>query len=145
MTSRPRALPLVAVLAAVASGMAVSAAPPAAAQRAADVVFLRGNYGTMLSGTIVGDEYFDYRLRAEAGQELFADLAVSATNGNGSIAFNILPPGSDGVAIFIGASEGNTARVRLPESGVYTIRTYLMGNDRDTGKTVGYRIDVSIQ
>ncbi|WP_420585869.1 hypothetical protein [Ruegeria sp.] len=115
------------------------------AQRAAEVKFERGNYGTMVSGTITGDEYFDYTLGAQSGQEMFADLKVSDTNGNGVIYFNILPPGSDGEAIYIGSINGNTARIELPEDGDYTIRVYLMGNDRDAGKTVGYNLDLSIQ
>ncbi|WP_254439279.1 hypothetical protein [Ruegeria arenilitoris] len=117
----------------------------ASAQRVADVKFQPGNFGTMVNGTITGDEYFDYMLGAKAGQEMFADLKVSDTNGNGVIYFNILPPGSDGAAIYNGSIDGNTARIDLPKDGDYTIRVYLMGNDRDTGKTVGYNLDLSIQ
>ncbi|WP_170360683.1 hypothetical protein [Ruegeria arenilitoris] len=115
------------------------------AQRAAEVKFEPGNFGTMVNGAITGNEYFDYMLGAQAGQEMFADLKVSDTNGNGVIYFNILPPGSDGVAIYNGSIDGNTARIDLPEDGDYTIRVYLMGNDRDTDKTVGYNLDLSIQ
>ncbi len=115
------------------------------AQMSADVKFQPGNFGTTVSGTITGDEYFDYRLGANAGQEMFAELEVSDTNGNGVIYFNILPPGSDGTALYIGSINGNTARIELPENGTYTIRVFLMGNDRDTGKTVGYNLDLSIQ
>jgi len=120
-------------------------ASTAHAQRAAEVKFKPGNFGTMVSGTITGDEYFDYTLGAQAGQDMFAELQVSDTNGNGVIYFNILPPGSEGEAIYIGSINGNTARIDLPETGDYTIRVYLMGNDRDTGKTVGYNLDLSIQ
>ncbi len=115
------------------------------AQSVADVKFETGNYGTMVNGTVTGKEYFDYRLGAKAGQELFAELQVSDTNGYGVIYFNVLPPGSDGAAIYNGSFNGNTARVELPEDGDYTIRVYLMGNDRDTDKTVGYNLDLSIQ
>ncbi len=115
------------------------------AQMSSDIKFQPGNFGTTVSGTITGDEYFDYRLGANAGQEMFAELEVSDTNGNGVIYFNILPPGSDGTALYIGSINGNTARIELPENGTYTIRVYLMGNDRDTGKTVGYNLDLSIQ
>ncbi|WP_170364161.1 hypothetical protein [Ruegeria arenilitoris] len=120
-------------------------AVPALAQRTAEVKFQTGNFGTMVNGTITGDEYFDYVLGAKGGQELFAELQVSDTNGSGVVYFNILPPGSDGVAIYNGSVNGNTARITLPEDGDYTIRVYLMGNDRDTGKTVGYNLDLSIQ
>lgn len=115
------------------------------AQMVADVKFAPGNFGTMVNGTISGDEYFDYRLGANAGQQMFVELTVAATNGNGTAYFNILPPGSDGVAIYNGSVDGNSTTVDLPETGDYTIRVYLMGNDRDTGKTVGYNVDLSIQ
>ena len=121
-------------------------AAQAFAQMSAEVKFEPGNYGAMLSGTITGDEYFDYTLGANAGQELFAELTVVDSNGDGVIYFNVLPPGSTGEAIYIGSNDTDrSATVELPESGDYTIRVYLMGNDRDTGKTVGYNIDVSIQ
>lgn len=121
------------------------AAIPSAAQMTAAVKFQPGNFGTMVNGTVTGNEYFDYVLGAKGGQELFAELRVSGTNGSGIVYFNILPPGSDGAAIYIGSVEGNSARIDLPEDGDYTIRVYLMGNDRDTGKTVGYNLDLSIQ
>jgi hypothetical protein len=60
--------------------------------------------------------------------------------------FNSLPPGSKGVAIYLGHNDDdNSALVKLPASGTYTVRVYLMGNDRDAGKTVGYNLDFSIQ
>lgn len=131
--------------AALAAFVMLAGAAPVAAQMTADVQFQPGNFGATVSGTITGDEYFDYRLGAKGGQEMFADLTVSGTNGNGTIYFNILPPGSDGEAIFIGSVEGTTARTRLPSDGTYTIRVYLMGNDLDSGATVGYTVDLSIQ
>lgn len=119
---------------------------PALAQRSSQVQFKPGNYGTMVSGTVTGREYIDYRLTARKDQKLFAELAMSGTNGNGSIYFNILPPGSRGEAIYIGHMDNdNSALVKLPASGTYTIRVYLMGNDKDAGKTVGFNLDLSIQ
>lgn len=119
---------------------------PALAQRSSQVQFKPGNYGTMVSGTITGSEYIDYKLSARKGQKMFAELAVSGTNGNGSVFFNILPPGSTGQAIYIGHMDTDqSALVTLPDDGAYTIRVYLMGNDRDAGKTVGFNLDLSIQ
>lgn len=123
----------------------VFAAGPTTAQMKAEVKFEAGNYGTMVNGTVTGHEYFDYLLGAKAGQEMFAELSIGGTNGNGVAYFNILPPGSDGVAIYNGSINGNSTTIALPQDGVYTIRVYLMGNDRDTGKTVGYNLDLSIQ
>ena len=120
------------------------ATPPAGGQ-AAVVKFQPGTSGAKLEGAIRGQDYFDYRLDASAGQTMSVDLRVDGTNGDGTIYFNILPPGSNDVAIFIGSRDGNSATVRLPQSGPYLIRLYLMGNDRDTDKTVGYDLDVSIR
>ena len=73
-------------------------------------------------------------------------LTVSGTNGHGTAYLNILPPGSDGAAIYNGSmDEDRSASIRLTQTGNYVIRVYLMGNDRDAGKTVGYTLDVSIQ
>jgi hypothetical protein len=122
------------------------AALPAAAQQSSDVRFQSGNYGTTLSGTITGNEYFDYRLAAKAGQKLFVELRVAGKNGDGSVFLNNLPPGSADVAIYNGSTDADrSTTVQLPTTGTYTIRVYLMGNDRDAGKTVGYNVDVSIQ
>lgn len=121
-----------------------SSMPPASAT-AAEVTFPPGSFGTMLEGAIVGRDYFDYSLRANAGQTLFLDLSVDGTNGNGTIYFNVLPPGSTGEAIYNSSIDGNSGvSLTLPESGAYVVRLYLMGNDRDTDKTVGYNLDVSI-
>jgi hypothetical protein len=117
----------------------------AQAQGVADVRFPAGDFGTMLSGSITGAAYFDHRLDARAGQAMFVDLTVAESDGLGTAYFNILPPGSDGVAIYNASVEGTTATIELPQDGLYTIRVYLMGNDRDTGRTVGYNLDLSIQ
>jgi hypothetical protein len=46
----------------------------------------------------------------------------------GDAFFNILPPGSSDVAIYNSSIDGNGATaIRLPASGDYTIRVYLMG------------------
>ena len=134
------------VLAVLALPLGASLAPPANAQMTAEVQFAPGNYGTMLEGTITGHAYMDYHLGAKAGQTLFVELDAAETNGHGSVYFNILPPGSEGYAIFNSSmSADNTGSVELPETGTYTIRVYLMGNDRDADKTVSFRADVSIQ
>lgn len=54
---------------------------PALAQRSAQVQFKSGNYGTMLSGTISGREYFNYTHSARKGQKLFAEPTVSGSKG----------------------------------------------------------------
>jgi len=117
----------------------------ASAQAVADVKFEPGNYGAMVSGAIAGQEYIDYKLGAKGGQKMFAELSLIDSNGDGSVYFNILPPGSSDVAIYNSSMDGNSTTITLPEDGTYTIRVYLMGNDEDTGKTSGFNLDLSIQ
>lgn len=115
------------------------------AQTKSTVRFQPGNYGTMVSGTITGDEYMDYLISAKAGQNMFAELTVADSTGNGTVYFNILPPGSNDVAIYNSSVNGNTTTSPLPSSGTYTIRVYHMGNDEDSGATSGFNLDLSIQ
>lgn len=110
------------------------------------VHFPAGASGTSLKGAVTGHGYFDYVLGARAGQTLHAAIKVTRTNGDGTVYFNILPPGSDGMAIFNGSmSSDGAGKVRLPSTGDFILRVYLMGNDKDTGKTVSYRLDVSVK
>lgn len=132
-------------LKALAISLPLTLGLPALAQTVSDVHFEAGNYGAMVSGTVIGREYIDYRLGAKKGQKLFAELTVSGTNGSGTVYFNILPPGSDDVAIYNSSVEGNSATVTLTASGTWTIRVYQMGNDKDAGKTSGFNLDLSIQ
>ncbi|WP_417582631.1 hypothetical protein [Pelagibacterium sp.] len=128
-----------------AADMPVMADERPASETAAQVQFERGTSSITLEGAIRGHENFDYSLGASAGQTMDVDLVVDGTNGYGIIYFNILPPRSTGKAIHVGSLEGNSASVRLPETGDYVIRLYLMGNDRDTDKTVGYDLNVTIR
>lgn len=129
----------------LATVLSLTVASTALAQTKSEVKFAPGNYGTMVSGTITGGEYIDYQLGANAGQEMFVELTVTESNGNGTVYFNILPPGSDGVAIYNSSMNGNSTTVELPSKGTYAIRVYHMGNDEDAGKTSGFNIDLSIQ
>lgn len=132
---------------ALAAGLVAGLALPVAAQMEARLSFTAGADSATANGTVIGEDYFDYLLEARAGQEMDVALTVRDTNGYGIAYFNILPPGSDGAAIFNGSvsAEDGRGSVRLPEDGDYTVRVYLMGNDRDTGKTVGYSLSVTIR
>ncbi|WMS41322.1 hypothetical protein RDV64_14680 [Acuticoccus sp. MNP-M23] len=134
-------------LSALALTLILAAPPvgPVMAQSKSVVEFAPGNFGTMVNGTIEGDEYIDYMLGAKAGQEMFIELTVDGTNGTGSVYFNVLPPESAGEAIYNSSIDGNSTTVPLPSDGDYAIRVYQMGTDADAGKTAGFRIDLSIQ
>ena len=114
------------------------------AQSVSDVKFAKGNFGTMVEGKVTGHDYADFRLGAQKGQKMFAELDVTQTDGNGTVYFNIMPP-DDGMAIYNGSMDGNSALVTLPMDGTYTIRVYQMGNDEDSGKTSHFNLDLSIQ
>lgn len=117
----------------------------ARAQDTVRINFDPGATGTIINGTITGNEYVDYVVNARGGQKMKVSLTVTASNGHGSAYFNILPAGQDYGGPYIGSTDDDhRAEVRLPHDGDWAIRVYLMGNDRDTSKTVGYSIDISI-
>jgi hypothetical protein len=113
----------------------------ALAQAKTTVKFDRGNDNTAVQGKVTGDGYHDYLLGAKAGQ----NMGVSLISDSSSVYFNILPPGSGGEAIYNSSVNGNDATgVRLPKSGTYTVRVYLMGAAADGGKTVPFTLSMSI-
>jgi hypothetical protein len=134
-----------AALAIVALGATVALPAVVSAQAASQVQFQKGTSRATISGTIVGDEYIDYKLGAKGGQEMRVAMKVNASNGGGNAYFNILPPHSSGEAIYNSSTDGDSVAVRLPSNGEYTIRVYQMGADADGGRTTGFSIDVSIR
>ena len=115
------------------------------AQERVDIRFKPGGTSTTINGTVRGDEYIDYVVNARGGQKMVVSLAVTGTNGHGSADFNILPAGQDYGGPYTGSSDDDRrAEITVPHDGDWAIRVYLMGNDRDAGKTVGYSIDVYI-
>lgn len=104
------------------------------------VSFPAGKSGTKVSGTIKGDQTIDYTVSAKAGQQ----MQVTLSSKNTSLYFNILPPGSNDVAIFIGSTEGNKYNGTLTADGVYKIRVYLMRSAARRNETVKYDLAISI-
>ena len=120
-------------------------APAAMAQERSEIRFAAGNYNGAASGSITGQGYHDHIVGARQGQSMAVALSADSSTGNGTVYFNILPPGSDGVAIFNSStSDNNYGEVTLPDSGDYTIRVYHMGNDEDAGATTSYTLSVTI-
>jgi hypothetical protein len=110
------------------------------AEAAKQIAFSKGKSSASVSGKVKGSDDVDYELRASAGQTLIVDFKA----GKGAAFFNVLPPGSTGEAIFNGSMDGNHFKGKLPGDGVYTIRVYLMGGAKDSGKPVNYTLKVSI-
>jgi hypothetical protein len=122
-----------------------TAAGAARAQETVDIRFEPGATSTTINGTIRGDEYIDYVVNARGGQTMVVSLAVTGSNGNGSAFFNILPAGQDYGGPYTGSTDDDRrAEITVPSDGDWAIRVYLMGNDRDTDRTVGFSIDVYI-
>lgn len=108
--------------------------------RSERVQFARGATSTVIKGQIKGHHYIDYQVRAGAGQALKVELKTS----NASSYFNINPPGSDDVAMFIGSTSGNRFSGVLPTDGDFTIRVYLMRNAARRNETASYTLKVGI-
>lgn len=134
-----RMMPRRALLAGAAL-MITGLAGAAAAQTRERVKFAKGNDNTSVKGSIAGKAYHDYLLGANAGQSMGVSLITE-----GSAYFNILPPGSNDVAIYNSSIEGNDAtNIRLPASGDYTIRVYLMGQAEEEKTPVPYMLSIVI-
>lgn len=76
----------------------------------------------VVSGNIRGYAFRDFAVHAGAGQV----LAVSLDKSSSSAYFNVLPPGSSDVAMFIGSTSGDRFEGTAPIAGEYTVRVYLM-------------------
>ena len=91
------------------------------ATRKETVQFAKGSSEATIKGVLKGDQTVDYRVRAGAGQT----LTVALKGSNAQNYFNVLPPGSADVAMFVGQDGGGYKGV-LPTDGDYTVRVYLM-------------------
>ena len=82
--------------------------------------FAKGASSATVKGSIHGRQTIDYKLRAQAGQT----MTVTLKSGKPGLAFNVLPPGSQDVAIPDSIAQQAWAGT-LPADGEYTVRTYL--------------------
>ena len=104
------------------------------------VQFAKGASSAQLRGTIKGDGDVDYTFNARAGQT----LAVKLQSSNASLYFNINPPGSANVSMFIGNVQGAEAKVMLPADGTYVVRVYLMRNAARRNESAAYTLNVAV-
>jgi hypothetical protein len=95
--------------------------------------------GTVIEGEIRSDDTVDYLVVGEAGQTLSVDLAAS----NPSLYFNILPEGSE-EALFMGSTSGNVADIRLPATGTYVVRVFLMRNAARRDEVAAYALGIGL-
>ncbi|HRH76234.1 MAG TPA: hypothetical protein PK129_02715 [Cellvibrionaceae bacterium] len=105
-----------------------------------EVQFANGKSSAIIKSMIKGDQTIDYTLRARAGQTMSVTLATR----NGSNYFNVLPPGSNDEALFVGSSDGNKWTAALPADGEYKLRVYLMRNAARRNEVANYTLTVDI-
>ncbi len=104
-----------------------------------DVAFPKGASSTTISGSIKGYETRDYVVRASAGQTMKVDMT-----GASILYFNVLPPGSNDVAIFVGSTSGNNFAGTLSQSGAYKIRVYQMRASARRNESGSFKLAVAV-
>lgn len=109
----------------LAAGLLVTVMSAAAAGediRVERVTFARGASSASIQGHLAGRETVDYRVRAGAGQT----MTVKFSRSHAQAYFNVMPPDSSDVAMFVGQTGGGEFARVLPGDGDYTVRVYLM-------------------
>jgi hypothetical protein len=126
----------------LALGLAAFATVAAAAStiESRPVKFAKGTSSATIKGALKGDKTIDYKLGARAGQTMTVTLKTS----NAANYFNVLPPGSNDVAVFVGSTGGNEWTGRLEADGDYTIRVYLMRSAARRNEMANYTLTVGI-
>lgn len=104
------------------------------------VQFKKGTSSATIAGSIKGGQTIDYTLRARAGQTMSVMLATK----HGANYFNVLPPGSNDEALFVGSSAGNEWTGVLPADGEYKVRVYLMRSAARRNEAANYTLKVGI-
>ena len=107
--------------------------------RTEQVKFAKGAASAVIKGQVKGYGDVDYLVRAGAGQTITVSLKVS----NRSNYFNVLPPGSKDVAMYVGQT-GEDFKGLLPTDGDYTIRVYLVRAAARRNETSRYTLTVSV-
>jgi hypothetical protein len=108
--------------------------------RTEQVHFKRGASSATIKGKIKGYEVVDYMLEASKGQQMNVSMATD----NGANYFNILAPGENEVAMFIGSTRGNQYEGGLPKSGAYKIRVYMMRSAARREEVANYRLEMIV-
>lgn len=111
-----------------------------AQDRTERVSFAQGATGTILTGTIRGNQGANYILGAAAGQK----MSVSMTTDNASAYFNIRRSGSSEAA-YNGSIGGNSTTLALPAGGDWVVQVYLMRNAARRGEVANFRLSISIE
>jgi hypothetical protein len=103
------------------------------------VQFAKGASSTVIKGQLKGDATVDYVVRAAAGQT----LSVKLQETNPQNYFNVMPPASQGSAMFVGDT-GEDYSGTLPADGDYVVRVYLMRPAARRGESSNYTLTVGV-
>ena len=122
------------------AAMAAFAATPESGHRVETVQFAKDSNKAAISGALKGDQYVDYKVRSGAGQT----LTVTLKGSNLQNYFNIHPPGSADIAMFIGSTSGNQFKRIAPTDGEYVVRVYLMRAAARRNETSDYTLNVAL-
>lgn len=126
---------------AVFAAAAFLLALPAGAQEKTNVIFAKGASSATLKGSIKRDQDHNYVVNARVGQTMTVDFKPT----NASAYFNILAPGSNGDAMFIGSSVGSRFSGPLTVSGPHIIQVYLMRNAARRNETAAYTLTIDVK
>ena len=100
-----------------------------------------GASSATLKGTLKGGAGLDYVVRAAAGQTL--QVKLQGTNPQHD--FNVLPPGSADVAMYVSSMTGERSWSGvLPADGDYAIRVYLMRPAARRNESSRYTLTVAV-
>lgn len=126
---------LILVLAQSVAGTAIAAA----GIRQEAVQFAKGASSADIEGQLKGEATVDYVVRAAAGQTLSVKLQKTHAQNY----FNVMPPASQGSAMFVGDNGENYSGV-LPADGDYVVRVYLMRPAARRGESSNYKLTVDV-
>ena len=104
------------------------------------VRFSKGASAATIHGALKGRQTIDYVLRAKAGQAMKVELKTP----NDALYFNVLPPGSNDVAIHNGSVGGNDWSGALPQDGEYKVRVYLMRSAGRRGESAPFTLTIGL-
>lgn len=128
---------VLALLGVVFAASIVTAQPPP--PRTERVAFAAGASSAAIKGQLKGDDTIDYLVKAAAGQTITVTLAPT----NKMTSFNVLPPGSADVAMYV-ADGTPSYKGRLPADGDYKVRVYLIRAAARRGAATSYALTIGV-
>lgn len=109
------------ITALVVLALSCSAASSRELRDSTPVMLIKG-IAKSVHGVVKGYDFYDYQVRASAGQT----LTVNMLGSNRANYFNINPPEAGDVSMYVGSVNDNSFSGLLPVDGIYVVRVYLM-------------------